>query len=88
MVKGVCDMEESAGERHKIAAEADSGGAGQTRSAEQVSIIGLLAIAWKWKWLLLAGSIVPALVAAGVLASAPRQYKVTYLYDTGLTEKG
>jgi len=87
-VKGVCDMEESAGERHKIVAEAESGGAGQTRSAEQVSIVGLLVIAWRWKWLLLAGSVVPALVAAGVLASAPRWYKVTYLYDTGLTEKG
>jgi len=81
-------MEESAGERRKIVAEAESGGAGQTRSAEQISIIGLLAVAWKWKWLLLAGSVVPALVAAGVLVCAPRQYKVTYLYDTGLTEKG
>ena len=54
---------------------------------DEINLIDYFRVLWKRKCFIVLGSVLPALVVGLVIFFGSRSYKVTYLYDTGLTEK-
>jgi hypothetical protein len=48
---------------------------------DEINLIDYFRVVWKWKSLILLGSVLPALIAGLILFFSPRNYKVTYVYD-------
>lgn len=44
-------------------------------------------IVWKRKWLVVGGTLLPALIAGMILFVRPAQHRLTYIYETSLAEK-
>jgi hypothetical protein len=54
---------------------------------DEIDLVDYFKVIWKRKYLILLGSALPALLAGLSLFFSPGKYKLTYLYETGLTEK-
>jgi len=48
---------------------------------DEISLIDYFRVVWKHKYLILLGSVLPALLVALILFSWPRKFKTTYVYD-------
>ena len=47
----------------------------------EVYLIDYFKVFWKWKYLILFGAILPALVVGIILFFSPKNYKITYIYN-------
>jgi hypothetical protein len=47
----------------------------------EVYLIDYFKVAWKWKYLILFGAILPALAVGIILFFSPKNYKITYIYN-------
>ncbi len=48
---------------------------------DEINLADYLFVLWKRKYLILLGSLIPALIVGLILFFSPRNYKVTYVYD-------
>jgi len=48
---------------------------------DEINLIDYFLVLWKHKWLILLGSVLPALIVGLFLFSSPGNYEVTYVYD-------
>ena len=48
---------------------------------DEINLMGYILVLWKYKWLILLGSVLPALIVGLIFYFGPRNYKVTYVYD-------
>jgi uncharacterized protein involved in exopolysaccharide biosynthesis len=48
---------------------------------DEINLADYLLVLWKRKYLILPGSVLPALIVGLILFFSPRNYKVTYVYD-------
>ena len=48
---------------------------------DEINLADYLLVLWKRKYLILLGSVLPALIVGLILFFSPRNYKVTYVYD-------
>jgi hypothetical protein len=48
---------------------------------DEINLVDYFRVVWKWKSLILLGSVSPALIVGLILFFWPRNYKVTYVYD-------
>jgi hypothetical protein len=48
---------------------------------DEINLIDYFSVVWKWKSLILLGSVSPMLIVGLILFFWPRNYKVTYVYD-------
>ena len=55
---------------------------------DEINLIDYFRVLWKRKCFIVLGSVLPALVVGLVIFFGSRSYKVTYIYDTELDEKG
>ena len=56
-------------------------------SEDEIDLIDYFWIAWKRKYFIALGSVLPALIVFLYISFSPRDYKLTYLYNIDLTEK-
>ncbi|MHC4632910.1 MAG: hypothetical protein ACYS9C_16815 [Planctomycetota bacterium] len=54
---------------------------------DEINLADYFSVLWKRKYLIVLGSVLPALVVGLVIFLGPRSYKVTYTYDIELDEK-
>ena len=54
---------------------------------DEINLADYFRVLWKRKYLIVPGSVLPALVVGLVIFLGPRSYKVTYTYDIELDEK-
>ena len=54
---------------------------------DEINLMDYFLVLWKRKWFIFLASVLPALVVGLVIFLGPRNYKITYLYNTGLDEK-
>ena len=54
---------------------------------DEIDLIDYFRIVWKRKYFIVLGSVLPALIVFLYISFSPRDYKLTFLYDIGLTEK-
>ena len=54
---------------------------------DEIDLVDYFKIIWKRKYFIVLGSALPALLAGLSLFLSPGKYKLTYFYDTSLTEK-
>jgi len=54
---------------------------------DEIDLIDYFRIVWKRKYFIVLGSVLPALIVFIFISFSPRDYKLTFLYDIGLTEK-
>lgn len=54
---------------------------------DEIDLIDYFRVLWRRKYFIVLGSVLPALIVFLFLFFSPGDYKLTYLYDTGLTEK-
>ena len=58
---------------------------------DEISLIDLLRVVWKWKWLIIGGTLICAIVAVIISLQVPKVYRVTMLIGPvviGLDNKG
>ena len=48
---------------------------------DEINLADYLLVLWKRKYLILLGSLIPALIAGLILFFSPKSYKATYVYD-------
>jgi len=48
---------------------------------DEINLIDYFRVLWKYKWLVVLGSLLPALIVGLAFFFSPRSYKVTYVYD-------
>lgn len=53
----------------------------KTGFEDEMNLMDYFTILWKWKYLILVGSVLPTLLFGLNLFFSPRRYKVTYVYD-------
>jgi len=56
-------------------------------SEGEIDLMDYFWIVWRRKYFIVLGSVLPALIVFLFIYFSPRDYKLTYLYDIGLTEK-
>jgi len=54
---------------------------------DEIDLIDYFRVVWKRKYFIVLGSALPALIVFLFIYFSPKDYKLTYLYDIGLTEK-
>jgi len=54
---------------------------------DEIDLIDYFRVIWKRKYFIFLFAVLPALIVFLFIYFSPRDYKLTYLYDTGLTEK-
>ena len=54
---------------------------------DEIDMIDYFRVLWKRKYLIVLGSVLPALVVALVIISWPRSYQIDYIYDVNTDEK-
>jgi len=53
----------------------------------EINLIDYFKVVWKWKYFIVLGAVLPAMLVCLILLFSPKEYKVTYTYDIGLEEK-
>ena len=48
---------------------------------DEINLIDYFRVLWKYKWLIVLGSVLPALIVGLAFFFSPRSYEVTYVYD-------
>jgi len=54
---------------------------------DEIDLIDYFMVLWKRKYFIVLFTVLPALILYSISIFSPRDYKLTYLYDIGLTEK-
>ncbi len=54
---------------------------------DEINLMDYFLVLWKRKWFILLASVLPVLVVGLVMFLWPRDYKISYIYNTGLGEK-
>ncbi len=63
----------------------------QTYPDDEIELIDILRVVWKWKWLIIGGSLICALIAGVISYNLPKVYRVDMVIRPGvtqITEKG
>jgi len=53
----------------------------------QRTLIDYFRVLWKWKYFIVLGSVLPALIVFLIFNFSPKDYKITHIYDTWLDEE-
>jgi hypothetical protein len=56
-------------------------------SEDEIDLIDYFRILWKWKYFIVLGSVLPALIVFLIFTFSPKDYKITYIYDTLLDKE-
>ena len=51
---------------------------------DEISLIDLLRVVWKWKWLIIAGTLICAIAAAVISLQLPKIYEVSTMIEPGI----
>jgi len=51
-------------------------------SEDEIDLVDYLRVLWKWKYFILLFSVMPALIIFSIFSFQPKQYEITYIYDT------
>ena len=56
-------------------------------SEDEINLIDYFRVVWRWKYFIMFGAVLPALLVCSVLFFSQRDYKITYTYDIRPHEK-
>ena len=56
-------------------------------SEDEIDLIDYFRVLWKWKYFIVLGSVLPALIVFLIFTFSPKDYKITYIYDTWLDKE-
>ena len=53
---------------------------------DEINLIDLLRVLWKWKWLIIGGTVICAIVAAVISLQMPRIYEISTVIEPGIAD--
>ena len=56
-------------------------------SEDEIDLVDYLRVLWKWKYFILLFSVLPASIIFSIFSFLPKQYEITYIYDTRIDKE-